>query len=296
MKVGRQRRAVWTVLTALIISVILPLTAESESWYGDVPSNDQYHDAIWYMTAAGFATGYDDNTFKPENEVTRAEALKMILASSKTEITDGTGLTFSDVVEADWFHSYLNTALNLEIISGYDDGTFKPNETVNRVEALKMLLQARDLSLTEGGEWYEKYLNFAKDHALIVPDASGDYLPSNPVSRGELSEIIYRLYKDDYSGAVEYGGATWYGGRFVGTGTASGDIYDSSLLTAAHKTLPFGTIVKITNLANGLSVTVKINDRGPYRDGYVIDLSSAAFEKIANLSTGVLNVRVETLK
>lgn len=285
-----------SLILAIAISIILPLTAESESWYGDVANNDQYHDAIWYMTNSNYASGYEDNTFKPENEVTRAEALKMILASSKKEVSDGSGLTFSDVVESDWFHSYLNTALNLGIISGYADGTFKPNETVNRVEALKMLLQARDIELSEGDEWYEKYLDFAIEHALIVPDANGDYLPSNHVSRGELSEMIYRLYKDAYSGAVEYGGATWYGGRFIGTGTASGDIYDADQLTAAHKTLPFGTIVKVTNLSNGLSVTVKINDRGPYRDGYVIDLSTSAFEKIANLSTGVLNVRVETLK
>ncbi len=285
-----------SLIIAIAISIILPHTAESESWYGDVASNDQYHDAIWYMTTAGYASGYSDNTFKPENDVTRAEALKMILASSKTEVTDGSGLIFSDVVESDWFHSYLNTALQLGIISGYSDGTFKPNETVNRVEALKILLEANKVSLSEGDEWYDKYLDFAKEHALIVPDSNGDYLPSNLVSRGELSEMIYRLYKDEYTGSVEYGGATWYGGRFEGTGTASGDIYDSSQLTAAHKTLPFGTIVKVTNLSNGLSVNVKINDRGPYRDGYIIDLSSSAFEKIANLSTGVLNVRVEVLK
>lgn len=296
MKVSRPRRAVSAILSALIISIILPLTAESESWYEDVPNNDQYHDAIWYMTASSFASGYPDNTFRPENLVTRAEALKMILASSKTEITDGTGLVFSDVVDSDWFHSYLSTALNLSIISGYEDGTFKPHETVNRVEALKMLLQANAVTLTEGVEWYDKYLNFAIEHALVVPSSTGDYLPSNLVTRGELSEMIYRLYKDNYSGVVEYGGATWYGGRFEGSGTASGDIYDSELLTAAHKTLAFGTIVKVTNLSNGLSVVVKINDRGPYRDGYVIDLSSSAFEKIANLSTGVLNVRVEVLK
>ncbi len=296
MKVSRPRRAVSALLSALIISIILPLTAESESWYEDVPSNDQYHDAIWYMTSAGFAGGYSDNTFKPENPVTRAETLKMILASSKTEMTDGSGVTFSDVEESDWFHPYLNTAINLGIISGYEDGTFKPNETVNRVEALKMLLQANAITLTDSGEWYEKYLNFAVDHALVLPNMAGDYSPSNLVSRGELSEMIYRLYKDNYSGVVEYGGATWYGGNFEGSGTASGDLYDSTKLTAAHKTLPFGTIVKTTNLSNGLSVTVKINDRGPYRDGYIIDLSAAAFEKIANLSTGVLNVRVEVLK
>lgn len=287
-----------SLLMAMVIFLLPPLTAESEAWYGDVPDNSVYRDAIWYMTAASYASGYPDNTFHPENEVNRAEALKMILTSSETSIEDGSGLIFSDVSEDDWYLSYLNTALTLGIISGYPDGTFRPTDTVNRAESLKMLIEARGIELTGGAEtdWYQKYLDYAIEKALIVPDSSGDYIPANPLTRGELSEIIFRLHNNAYTGEVEYGGATWYGGKFEGEGTASGDVYDGSKLTAAHKTLPFGSLVKVTNLTNDLSVTVKINDRGPYRDGYVIDLSSAAFEKIANLSTGVLNTRVEVLR
>ncbi len=287
-----------SLLMAIVIFLLPPLTAESEAWYGDVPDNSVYRDAIWYMTTAGFAGGYPDNTFHPDNPINRAEALKMILTSSKTSIEDGSGLILSDVSEDDWYLSYLNTALTLGIISGYPDGTFRPTDAVNRAEALKMLIEASGIELTGEAEtdWYQKYLDYAIEKSLIVPDSSGDYIPANPLTRGEFSEIIFRLYNNAYTGEVEYGGATWYGGKFEGEGTASGDIYDGSKLTAAHKTLPFGTLVKVTNLANNLSVTVKINDRGPYRDGYIIDLSSAAFEKIANLSAGVLNTRVEVLR
>jgi rare lipoprotein A len=73
-------------------------------------------------------------------------------------------------------------------------------------------------------------------------------------------------------------------------GTANGETFDPDALTAAHKTLPFNSLVRVTNPATGKSVTVRINDRGPYIDGRCLDLSRAAFAAIANLSQGVLSV------
>jgi rare lipoprotein A len=77
--------------------------------------------------------------------------------------------------------------------------------------------------------------------------------------------------------------------------TASGETFDPSTLTAAHKRLPFNTRVRVTNLANGKSVVVRINDRGPYVSGRCLDLSKAAFATIASLGLGVVNVRYEVL-
>ncbi|UUV18900.1 septal ring lytic transglycosylase RlpA family protein [Fusobacteria bacterium ZRK30] len=91
------------------------------------------------------------------------------------------------------------------------------------------------------------------------------------------------------------GKASWYGDYFHGKKTASGEKYNMYNLTAASKTLPFGTIVRVKNLDNGKSVKVKINDRGPYVKGRMIDLSRAAFKKIAPLGSGVLNVEVTIL-
>lgn len=88
------------------------------------------------------------------------------------------------------------------------------------------------------------------------------------------------------------GRSSWYGDKFHGKPTASGEKYNMYKLTGANRTLPFGTIVKVTNLANNKSVKVKINDRGPYVKGRLIDLSRAAFEKIANTGSGVINVKV----
>lgn len=91
------------------------------------------------------------------------------------------------------------------------------------------------------------------------------------------------------------GKASWYGDYFHGKKTASGEKYNMYNLTAANKTLAFGTIVRVKNLDNGKSVEVKINDRGPFVKGRMIDLSRAAFKKIAPLGAGVLNVEVTIL-
>src|SRR5690606_13032527 len=96
--------------------------------------------------------------------------------------------------------------------------------------------------------------------------------------------------------AVERGKASWYGGRFHGRRTASGERFDKHALTAAHRRLPFGTTVRVTNRRNGRSVTVRINDRGPFgRRGRIIDLSEAAARRLDMLRAGVVPVVVEVL-
>jgi rare lipoprotein A len=82
----------------------------------------------------------------------------------------------------------------------------------------------------------------------------------------------------------------------TGSTTANGESFDPNGLTAAHKTWRFGTMVRVTNLANGKSVDVRINDRGPYVSGRCIDLARGAFVKIASVSAGVINARYEVLK
>lgn len=94
---------------------------------------------------------------------------------------------------------------------------------------------------------------------------------------------------------VSEGRASWYGPGFDGRRTANGEIYDSSQLTAAHKTLPFGTFVRVTNPSSGASVVVRINDRGPFKPGRVIDVSRAAAEQIGMIRAGTMVVRLELI-
>ena len=93
----------------------------------------------------------------------------------------------------------------------------------------------------------------------------------------------------------EEGIASYYAERFHGRPTASGEVFDMHALTAAHPTLPFGTQVRVVNLENGRSVTLRINDRGPFRGGRVIDVSYRAAEELDFLRRGIVRVRVETL-
>ena len=93
-------------------------------------------------------------------------------------------------------------------------------------------------------------------------------------------------------GAVETGNASWYGDPYNGRAAASGEIYDMEQFTAAHRTLPFQTWVEVTNLSNGKQVSVRINDRGPFVDNRIIDLSRAAARKVDMLRAGVAPVRL----
>jgi len=96
--------------------------------------------------------------------------------------------------------------------------------------------------------------------------------------------------------SVEIGKASFYGGRDIGRATANGERYHAANCTAAHKKLPFNTMVRVTNLKNGKSVLVRINDRGPYVKGRIIDLTVVAARKIEMMSDGIVPVRVEVLK
>lgn len=96
-------------------------------------------------------------------------------------------------------------------------------------------------------------------------------------------------------GYEERGLASWYGHPYHGRATASGEIYDMEKLTAAHKRLPFGVTARVMNPANGRSVEVKINDRGPFVKGRIIDLSRAAARQIELLGPGVAKVRIQVI-
>lgn len=98
------------------------------------------------------------------------------------------------------------------------------------------------------------------------------------------------------TGSIQQGWASWYGPRFHGRRTANGERFNKFHLTAAHRTLPFNTRVRVTNLQNGRSIVVRINDRGPYIRGRIIDLSYAAARQLGMHQRGVIQVKVEILR
>jgi rare lipoprotein A len=114
-----------------------------------------------------------------------------------------------------------------------------------------------------------------------------------PKSYEVFGERYYPLPHAD--GFTESGKASWYGTQFHGRRTSSGEVFDMHRITAAHKTLPLYTLVKVTNLSNGKHVILPINDRGPFVKGRVIDLSYAAAREIDMIGPGVTDVTVEAL-
>jgi len=142
-----------------------------------------------------------------------------------------------------------------------------------------------------------------------------DYGPSNPVDVSDIKDAVpkaeprskygnpknYKVLGKWYSvresstGYKEKGISSWYGKKFHGHRTSSGETYDMYAMTAAHKTLPLPTYVRVTHLKNGRSVIVKVNDRGPFHQGRIIDLSYSAAKKLGVTATGTAAVEVIAL-
>ncbi len=141
--------------------------------------------------------------------------------------------------------------------------------------------------------------------SLMVASCSHDGKLSSVKGGGVSSSSDYytytvrgKQYRVD-KGVRRYskeGIASWYGPGFHGKKTANGEIYNQNAMTAAHKTLPLGSVVEVRNLENGKKITVRINDRGPFIDGRIIDLSKKGAERIGMLESGIAKVKVTLVK
>ena len=318
------------LIPLLLIPMFLSfLPAASAQSFSDVNLGDKYYTSISYLQENKIVEGYQDNTFRPYDDINRAEALKMLTLASGvftedmfeenidiedeiTEIVEENeekviiaAKPFTDTPLDAWFTPYLIAAKEKEIINGYPNGSFKPEQKINLVESLKIFLESYDnidysntadylVNDTPLDTWFTKYTSYAIFKNLINIYSNNIITPDQEMSRGYMAEIIYRKIMTEEG--YEFGKATWYGAALQGNYTASGEIFDYHQLTAAHLTLPFGTIVEVTNLANGESIQVEITDRGPYGPGRVIDLTSAAFKKIASLGAGVIYVQYKIVE
>ncbi|MBK1647161.1 septal ring lytic transglycosylase RlpA family protein [Rhabdochromatium marinum] len=129
------------------------------------------------------------------------------------------------------------------------------------------------------------------------PDAVPKVEPKSKYGNMSSYEVLGRQYKTKRSSRnfVQRGLASWYGSKFHGRRTSSGEVYDMHQMTAAHKTLPLPSYVRVTNLENGRSIVVRVNDRGPFHRGRIIDLSYAAARKLNIVATGTAKVEVRSI-
>lgn len=144
-------------------------------------------------------------------------------------------------------------------------------------------------SFEDGGSRMTRPLSSAQTRSLIARSSDHQKV-GNPYVVAGLRYVPRR--DDDYD---EVGIGSWYGPNFHGRPTANGEVFDQHQMTAAHTTLPIPSIAEVTNLENGRSVIVRINDRGPFVDDRIIDLSRAAAEELDYRSRGLARVRVRYL-
>ena len=136
---------------------------------------------------------------------------------------------------------------------------------------------------------------------LLNPSTIVDAIPRHEPIKKAGNKNPYTVLGKTYhllptaKGYDEKGGASWYGLKFHGHKTSNGETYSIYAMTAAHKTLPIPSYVRVTNLANNKQVIVRVNDRGPFHEGRIIDLSYAAATKLDYISTGTAQVRVEAI-
>lgn len=169
-----------------------------------------------------------------------------------------------------------------------DNETFRPNDPLNLSTALTWLFRTRNIA--DPDEITPETLSgFVMRYPIArLPDA--EYDPT--LSEAEVSSLIQmldiKLMEEDHEVSL-------YSEKFHGKGTAFGESFDMNSLTAAHRTFPHNTLVKVTNIRNGKSVTVRINDRGPYVEDRDMDLSLAAFTSIEDRSKGILRATFQRL-
>jgi rare lipoprotein A len=130
-----------------------------------------------------------------------------------------------------------------------------------------------------------------------IPDAVPVAVQPSKYGNPDSYEVFGKTYhvKDSAAGFQQKGIASWYGNKFHGERTSSGEAYNMYAMTAAHKTLPIPVFVEVTNLDNGRKAVVKVNDRGPFHEGRIIDLSYAAATKLGVAQTGTANVSIRVV-
>lgn len=180
-----------TMIFLLALGLILPLfTNAQEASFEDIHSLHINKDAVEYLKSTDVVEGYEDETYKPENRINRAEFVKIIVAS---QIQNPTGSYCFKDVKNEWFAAYICTAKRLEWISGHPDGTFKPADFINFAEASKIITKAMEVEEDRVGTRNEWFAGFVKglENRKAIP--STVHFFDKDVSRGEMAEVIWRL-------------------------------------------------------------------------------------------------------
>jgi len=173
---------------------------KTEDIFSDISRSHSSNKAISYLLNRGIVKGYKDGTFKPSNTINRAEFIKIVMGATSKMISGSN--CFNDI-GGEWFASYVCTAKREGIINGYPDNTFRPGNPINVVEALKITLNAFDVSTRQASQdefWYTPFTEHAKKNGIYL-DTFNDV--GKQVAREEMAETIYRLIMVQEGGEVQ---------------------------------------------------------------------------------------------
>ncbi len=172
--------------------------------FRDVPTGQWFTNPVMALKNNRIIKGYAGNYFKPSQAITRAEALKIVLMANDAEIKTNISASnlLSDVKSGDWFANYVATADEQNIVNGYQDGTFRPGNSITRAEALKIILKTKGVTVS-GGEragnhfsdcdaedWFASYVVYAYENNMINGYTDGTFRPNAPVTRAEFAKMI----------------------------------------------------------------------------------------------------------
>jgi hypothetical protein len=218
--------------------------------------------------------------------ITRRDGFLLLWQSIHRPAFDVREAPFTDVTEGERGFSEITYAKNRGVLD--DEPQFYPDNVLTLGDALLWLYRTRNV--VELPDMQKEHMQSLMQRYPIV--ASGSDVSAKVLSQEELLLLTGKL---DGLLRDEVHKVSMYGEEFHGDGTAFGETFDMHAITAAHRSFPHNTLVKVTNIDNEKSVTVRINDRGPYVSGRDMDLSVAAFTMIAPRSQGILRARFERL-
>lgn len=309
-----------TVASAAISKQSLDAVTAAEkgaATFSDVNAGTRYFMGVPYVVTRGFMKGNEDGSFGLEKTETRLEALYAIMKAVNPKIDQMSASSesksiFRDVRKNSYAYEAVNEAYENGVLESLNlrKNYLKPTAPVTTGEVLHMYNSAlhRDanaalielkyeLKTTLPDDWaYTNDVRLALSEGVLIQKADGTLAidPTQKLSRGDFAVLMYRLAATRTEG-TRFGLASWYGDGLskVKVDGDRGKALAAQGLTAANRTLPMGTILRVTNELNGKSVEVVVNDRGPYIAGRIVDLSRSAFSAIENVGAGTASVKIE---
>ncbi len=187
----------------IICSLLILSSSLAAYAYSDLALPHKYFEAVHYITDQSIVSGYPDGTYKPFDALNRAELLKIIVEAVYEDEFESYGdeSCFDDVPAEEWYTKYVCFAKDMEFVEGYEDGTFRPDDDINLVEALKISLEVFDYDYSETDPWYKGLVDSASENNFIPLDFF-DF--DDVINRGQMADLITRILKyeagelDDY--------------------------------------------------------------------------------------------------